>query len=264
MNNRLFFNGKVIIITGASGGIGQAAAIFLSELGAKVVIASRNEEKLLLLSDDIRSKGGQAMAIRTDISSYEDTERLVAETVLKWGRIDILIANAGIYVSDISNEIDIQSYQKVMSVNFFGTLNTIKSVLPEMKRKGSGHIVIVNSLDSKKGIAGDGPYVSTKSALDGFGDVLRQENRTNGINITSIYPGRVNTPMIKNLKVPWISPKIPSEKVVKALVKGIKRNKAHVIVPSAFFFLGSLNNLSPRFLDWMYRTFRIEGEWVES
>lgn len=264
MNNRLFFNGKVIVITGASGGIGQAASIFLAELGAKVVMASRNEEKLFLLRDDIQSKGGQALSIRTDISSYEDTERLVTETVSKWGRIDILIANAGIYIKDISNEIDIQSYQKAMSVNFFGTLNIIKTVLPEMKRNGSGHIVIVNSLDSKKGIAGDGPYVSAKSALAGFGDVLRQENRNNNINITSIFPGRVNTQMISNLKVPWITPKIPSEKVVKAIVKGIKRNKAHVIVPSAFFFLGVLNNLTPRLLDWIYRTFRIGGEWVEN
>ncbi|MFO7619959.1 MAG: SDR family NAD(P)-dependent oxidoreductase, partial [Bacteroidales bacterium] len=130
---------------------------------------------------------------------------------------------------------------------------------PEMKRRGKGHIVIVNSLDARKGIIGDSPYVAAKSALDGFGDVLRQELKRDGIRITSIYPARVDTPMIENIKVPWISPKVSPFRVSKAIVKGIKRNRAVVIVPASNFILGPLNNLFPRLLDWLYLKLRIEG-----
>ncbi len=108
-----------------------------------------------------------------------------------------------------------------MNINYFGTINIIKSVLPNMNQKGRGNTVVVNNLDSKKGIIGDGPYVAAKSALDDFGDVLHQELYNKGINVTSIYPGRVDTPMIKNIKVSWISPKISPDIVVQAIIKGI-------------------------------------------
>jgi short-subunit dehydrogenase len=263
MNNKNYFQDKVIIITGSSSGIGRAAAFNLSQLNAKVVLASRNTEKLELIKEDIQSKGGNAIVIKTDVSSFEETQRMAEVTISKWGKIDILIANAGKHIQDITNSIDIQAFVQSMTINFYGTLNVIKSVLPEMQRAGKGHIVIINSLDAKKGIIGDGPYVAAKSALDGFGDVLRQELKEKGIKITSIYPGRVDTPMIKNIKVPWISPKISPNKVVKAIIKGIKRNKAIVVVPSIYFPVGSLNNIFPRFVDWSYRILNIEGKRIE-
>jgi uncharacterized protein len=259
MNDKLFFQDKVIIITGASSGIGRAAALIFSQLNAKVVLASRNEEKLDSLKEEILSKGGQALVIKTDTNLLENTQRMAKETISKWGKIDVLIANAGKYVTDISHEIDIQSFKESMDINFFGTLNVIKSVLPEMKSKRKGHIVIVNSLDAKKGIIGDAPYVAAKSALDGLGETLRQELKKEGINITSIYPARVDTPMIEHLEVPWISPKISCSKVVKAMIKGIKKNKAIVVIPSVYFLLGSLNNTFPRLTDWFYWKLKIEG-----
>jgi short-subunit dehydrogenase len=259
MKDKLFFKDKVVIITGASSGIGRAAALIFSHFDTKVVLASRNEEKLESLKEEIISKGRQALVIKMDTCSLEDTQRMAKETIIKWGKIDVLIANAGKYVTDVSHDIDIPAFKESMFINFFGTLNVIKSVLPEMKRQSKGHIVIVNSLDSKKGIIGDAPYVAAKSALDGFGDSLRQELKEEGINITSVYPARVDTPMIEHLKVPWISPKISCSKVVKAMIKGIKSNKAIVVIPSAYFFLGSLNNIFPRLTDWFYRKLKIEG-----
>jgi NADP-dependent 3-hydroxy acid dehydrogenase YdfG len=262
MKDKLFFQDKVVIITGASSGIGRATALIISQLNAKVVLASRNEEKLASLKDEILLNGGQAIVIRTDTRSPEDTQRMAEETVLNWGKIDVLIANAGKYVTDVSHNIDILSFKESMDINFFGTLNSIRSVLPVMKRQRKGHIVIINSLDAKKGIIGDAPYVAAKSALDGLGDILRQELKGEGINITSVYPARVDTPMIEHIKVPWISPKISCGKVVKAIIRGIKRNKAIVVIPSIYFFLGSLNNTFPFLTDWFYRKLKIEGEKV--
>jgi short-subunit dehydrogenase len=259
MKDQSFFQDKVVLITGASSGIGRAAALSFAQLGSKVVLASRTEKKLEVLKQEIESEGGQALIIKTDVSSFEDTQKMVMATILKWGKIDILIANAGLYVQDVSHEIKIEAFKESFNINFFGTLNSIKSVLPEMKRHGAGHIVIVNSLDAKKGIIGDSPYVAAKSALDGFGDVLRQELKGYGIRITTIYPARVDTPMIEKIRVPWISPKISPFKVAKAIIKGIKRNKAIVIVPSSYFLIGSLNNIFPRLLDWFYLKLRIEG-----
>lgn len=262
MNEKAFFQDKVIIITGASSGIGKTAALYLAQFNAKLVLAARRPEKLDLVNQEIQAQGGQALAIPTDIASDEDVLKLVHETIAKWGRIDIVIANAGQYLQGKFAEINLESFKQSMAVNFFGTIQVIKSVLPEMYRAGRGHIVIINSLDAKKGIIGDGPYVSAKSALDGFGDVLRQELRETGIKVTSIYPGRVDTPMIQHIKVPWLSPKISPEKVVRAMIRGIKRNKAIVIVPSMYFLLGALNNLVPRLVDWFYKIFKIEGETI--
>ena len=208
MNSIVFFQDKVVIITGASSGIGRAAALFFAQLQAKVVLASRNIDKLESLQEEIGARGGQALALQTDIRLPADTQRLAGETLRKWEKIDILIASAGEYVRDFSGKVDMPSIERSLAVNFLGTVRAIKGVLPEMRRAGRGHIVIVNSLDAKKGIVNDGPYVAAKAALDGFGDVLRQELKPEGIRVTSIYPARVDTPMLKNIAVPWISPRL--------------------------------------------------------
>jgi short-subunit dehydrogenase len=260
MNNKAFFKDKVIVITGASGGIGRAAALAFAQCKAKVVLAARNEENLEALKEEIFGQGGQALAIKTDICLFSDTQSMARETVLKWGQIDIVIANAGQYVQDASGEVDLGAYERSMAVNFMGTLHAVKSVLPEMLLRGQGHIVIVNSLDAKKGIVGDGPYVAAKAALDGFGDVLRQELKGKGIRVTAIYPGRVDTAMIRHIKVPWISPKMSPEKVVRAIMGGVRRGKAAVVVPKAFSLLAPLNNLFPRLMDRAYRVLKIEGK----
>lgn len=258
-----YFRDKVVIITGASSGIGLVAALTLSKLNAKVVLASRREDKLRHLVQDIHATGGQGLAIKTDIASSESVKDLVEQVVRQWGRVDILIANAGQYIGGRFSEIDENAFEQSMAVNFLGTLHVIKRVLPHMLRQGSGHIVIMNSLDAKKGIAGDGPYVSAKSALDGFGDVLRQELSGLGVHVTSVYPGRVDTPMIEHLQVPWVSPKISPERVVDAMIKAIERKKSIVVVPAVYFPIGVLNNLFPRLLDWLYAIFRIEGKKIE-
>jgi short-subunit dehydrogenase len=259
MNNKAYFKDKVIIITGASGGIGRAAALAFALCSAKVVLAARNEEKLESLKAEILGQDGQALVIKTDICSFSDTQDMARKTIAKWGQVDIVIACAGQYVQDAPGEVDLGAYERSMAVNFMGTLHAVKSVLPEMLRRGQGHIVVMNSLDAKKGIVGDGPYVAAKAALDGFGDVLRQELKPLGIHLTSIYPGRVDTPMLRNLKVPWISAKMSPDRVVRAMMRGIMKKKAAVALPARFFLLGPLNDMFPRLMDRAYRVLKIEG-----
>jgi len=259
MEKKEFFQDKVVLITGASSGIGQSAALTLAKMRAKVAIASRNYEKLKELETQIQTAGYQALAVKADVSKSEDVNDLVDSVIQHWGKIDVLISNAGEYfrgnILESANEI----FRKSFDVNFFGSLYAIKSVLPLMLYQKNGCIVLMNTLDSKKGIVGDGPYVTAKAALDGLGDVLRQELFGTGVRIISVYPGRVDTQMIKNIEVPWITPKISPNAVVKHMIQGIVKNRPIVVVPHAYFSLGALNNLFPRFMDWAYRLLRLQG-----
>jgi len=254
------FKNKVIIITGASSGIGETAAFKFSELGAKVVLAARNDKKLSEIENRIISKGYEAISIKTDVSKKMDVENLISKTIKKWGRIDIYISNAGQYIQGQINEIEIEDFQNSFAVNFYSSFFAVQKLIPQMTDQKSGHIVFINSLDAKKPIIGDGAYVAAKYALDGFSDVLRQELKQSGIKILTVYPGRVDTPMVEEIKVPKISAKISPVKVVKAIINGIQKNKAIVVVPRILFPLGAFNNLFPKMMDWLYCKFKIEGE----
>lgn len=256
---KTFFKDKVIIVTGASSGIGEAAAVELVQLGAKVVLAARNEKKLIELEKRIESSGYEAYSIKTDVSIEKDVIYLIDKTMEKWGRIDIFLSNAGLYVQESIMDTNEEDFKRSFAVNFYGSYYAVKKVIPIMLKQKSGHIVFVNSLDVKKGIIGDGPYVTAKSALHGFADVLRQEVKKKGIKVSTVYPGRVDTPMIEELEVPWISPKITAEKVVKSMINGIRKNKASVVVPKVYYMLGALNDLIPGIMDWSYRLFKLEG-----
>lgn len=259
MKEATFFDNKVVIITGASSGIGKNLAIRFAQLNAKVALAARDDKKLLDIENLIKSSGHDALTIKADISVEKDVANLINTTFIKWGKIDIFISNAGQYIQGRIEDIDLVQFHNSFAVNFFGSLYAVKQILPIMSKQGSGHIVFINSLDSKKGIVGDAPYVAAKSALDGFGDVLRQELRDLRIKVSTVYPGRVDTPMIDNIKVPWISPKISTEKVVSAIINGIEKEKPIIIVPKISYLIGALNNLSPKLMDWFYKKFRLEG-----
>jgi short-subunit dehydrogenase len=263
MDNRKFFKDKVIVITGASSGIGRASSLKLASYGAIIVLVSRNDQKLKLVKDEIESAGGRAELIHCDVSRPEEASRMTEEVIRTFGRTDILISCAGKYVLDTSATIDLKAFHESMDINFFGTLNIISNILPVMKNQKAGHIVIINSLDSAKGIVGDAPYVAAKSALDGFGDVLRQEMRPFNIKVTSVYPGRVDTPMIEQIRVPAISARINPSEVARALIKGIKRNRAIVTVPKSLCLIPLINKIAPVLTDRLYRFFKLEGEKID-
>ncbi len=251
--------GSVVIVTGASSGIGYAAALELARRGAQVVAAARNEAALRRLQREAEALGGQVRAVPTDVSVREQVEALVEEAVRQEGQVDGLVANAGQYFRSRIAEADVALFEQSFAVNFYGVLYAVKAALPHMTERDRGRIVIVNSLDAKKGIVGDGPYVAAKSALAGLADVLRQELQAGNVRVTSIYPGRVDTPMVEGLRTPWISPKIPPEAVVRAILKALKSGMPEIVVPGVYAPLGALNSTLPRLMDWIYRRFKVEG-----
>jgi dehydrogenase/reductase SDR family member 7B len=251
---------RIVIITGASSGIGRATALAFAEAGAKVVLASRNLAALEDLAQSIHAMGGEALVIPTDVAIRAQGERVVHETLARWGRIDVVVANAGVYVRGRVVDVEIADLERSMAVNFYGAIYPILAAVPHMVKKGSGHLVLVTSMDAKKGIPLDAPYVAAKFALSGFGEVMRQELHGTGVSVTTVFPGRVATPMIAKIKVPWISAPISAESVARAIVQSAHRRQPEIIIPAIGRLLIYLNTLSPRLGDWLVRLFRLEGE----
>ncbi len=254
------FKDKVAIVTGASSGIGRATALALAREGAELVLAARSADKLQEVAREVEAFGCTALCVPTDVTVREQVNNLVKATLDRWQRVDILIANAGVYVRSPVRAMTVEDFERALSVNFYGVLYAVLAVLPGMLQRHQGHIVLVNSLDGKKGIPPDGPYVASKFALTGLGDVMRQELRGTGVHITNLFPGRVDTPMIGALKVPWISSKLSSESVARTIVRAIHKRKTDVVIPAlSGLALIYANTLSPRFADWAIRLLHLEG-----
>jgi NAD(P)-dependent dehydrogenase (short-subunit alcohol dehydrogenase family) len=253
------FEKKVAIVTGASLGIGRATALALAEQGACVALASRNSEALSALAKELKRQGREVLVITTDVTQRDEVEALVQEVVAQWGRVDILISNAGEYIRAPITDLDPATIQRSLDVNFFGGVYCVKAVLPHMLRQKSGHIVFVTSMDGKIGLPPDAPYVSAKFALTGFCEVLRQEVRDQGISVTNVLPARVDTPMIENLRFSWISPKLAPESVAKAILMGIRKRKPIVILPPGAKLLYYINVFAPTLSDRLARLFHLEG-----
>ena len=251
---------KVAIVTGASSGIGRDTALAFAREGATVIATSRNRAALDALEKAAAGFPGSIHAAVTDVTDGGQTDRLVEETVKIHGRLDILVCNAGIYTRKLIRDSAVTDYEQAMTVNFFGSIRIILKALPGMLERRSGHIVAVTSVDGKKGLTKDGVYCSSKFALMGFMDVLRQELRGTGVSATTILPGRVDTPMIENLKVPLMSAKISSATVAHAIVRAIRKRKAEVIIPypgPKLLILASA--VWAPLGDWLVRLFRLEG-----
>jgi NADP-dependent 3-hydroxy acid dehydrogenase YdfG len=222
---------KIAIVTGASRGIGRATAISLAQAGAHLALGARDASALEETASLVHSAGREALALVTDVTSQPQVEALVAQTLQRWGRVDILVANAGQYLRCPISELDIDLLQASMAINFYGSIYAVLAVLPHMRAAQSGHIVLVSSMDGKKGIPPDAPYAAAKFALAGFGEVLRQELAPQGVYTTLVFPGRVDTDFIQGLKFHPLSAPIPAQAVATAILNAISQRKAEVVVP---------------------------------
>jgi NADP-dependent 3-hydroxy acid dehydrogenase YdfG len=254
-----YFADMVVIITGASTGIGRALALQLARAGARIVLASRNREALEGLAAEIGGSAAGILVIPTDVTKLEQVAALIERTLAEWGRIDVLIANAGLYVRGPVTTLTLADFETALDVNFYGMLRPVLGVLPLMLERGGGHIVLMASVDGRKGLPLDAPYVAAKSAMRGFSGVLRQELHGTGVGVTIVYPGRVDTPMIDHLRFHPISAKIPAEAVAKATLAGIRHNRVEVVIPKLAWALIYLDLLMPRVADWWVRFFHLQG-----
>ncbi|MEX2165796.1 MAG: SDR family oxidoreductase [Methyloceanibacter sp.] len=183
--------GKVVAITGASSGIGEAAARLLAERGAKVVVGARRSERLEKLVAIIQAKKGEARFRTLDVTSREDMKAFMDFSKAEFGRVDVLVNNAGIMPLSPMTALKIDEWDRMIDVNIRGVLNGIAAVLPDMKARGSGHIVNVASIGAHVVVPTGAVYCATKFAVWALSEGLRQENPD--IRVTTISPGVVAT-----------------------------------------------------------------------
>ncbi len=252
------FNGKIAIVTGASEGIGKAIALEFAIRGAKVVLASRNINKLEQVKARIENNGGTAISVQTDVSIEKDCENLINKTVSTFGKIDILVNNAGISMRANFNELKTDVIRKVMDINFFGTVYCTKYALPYILKE-KGYIVGISSISGITPLPGRTGYCASKFAMSGFLKTLQLEHKKDGLNVLIVYPGFTNSEIRKNAltkdgtpqeKSPRTEEKMmSSEKLAEIIANGIEKNKTQIITTlqgkiTVFFY-----RLFPRLVD---------------
>jgi NADP-dependent 3-hydroxy acid dehydrogenase YdfG len=191
---------KVIIITGASSGIGEAAALKLSKEGAKIVLSARSKDKLNELKKTIKNRDGEALVVIADVTKKSDMEKLVAKTLEEYGSVDAIINNAGLMPLSFMKNLKTNEWEKMVDVNIKGVLNGVAAVLPTLIKNKQGHIINISSTAAYRYFPGGAVYCATKAAVKMFSDGLRQELApTYGIRVSSIEPGAVATHLMDTI-----------------------------------------------------------------
>ena len=243
---------KVVVVTGAGSGIGRAIAHRFAEEEATLVIADIDEERLGSVEDEIRSYGVMVASMCVDVSVMDQVEKLAEMAVSRFGKVDVLVNNAGIGWGGPSEFFPLDDFEKVMAVNFWGVIYVVTAFLPLMKKQGRGHIVNIASSAGLNPVVGLSAYSASKHAVAGYSEVLRAELRRDNIGVTAICPGVINTNVVQDGKsVQTDGMKIdhskmidfykkwgwPPERVAKAVIKAVRKNKGVVpVAPEAWIF----------------------------
>ena len=256
---------KVVLITGSSSGIGAGAARRLAKEGAKVAIAARRKDLLEILAAEISSQSGQALPLQVDVTDTQAIREMVKETVSKFGRLDVLVNNAGLGFSADVKDIEPAKLRNQVAVNLIGLIECSQAALEPMLAQGMGHIINVGSLAGLVGAPGSSVYSATKFGVIGFSDSLRREVHKQGINVTTFCPGFVATnfsPRLKKIaaRAPDAVhlPGVMSVDYVAGVVAGIIRHPRRlVLVPLGFSAVVQFGRAFPGIVDWATDRFTI-------
>ncbi|HEX6279196.1 MAG TPA: SDR family NAD(P)-dependent oxidoreductase [Pyrinomonadaceae bacterium] len=225
------WDGKVVLLTGASSGIGEALALALAKKGAVLGLVARRRELLDDLADRCKRAGGKARAFAVDVTDEESVARAADEMRGEFGRIDILIANAGIGGNDEdTRSYKPQSVKKVIDINLLGAANAVHAVVPQMVERGSGHLVAISSLAGFRGLPKSAAYSASKAGMTAFFESVRLDLKPKGIDVTIIQPGFIRTPLTSGRanKMPFL---MELEKAIPHFVKAIERRKKFAAFP---------------------------------
>jgi short-subunit dehydrogenase len=255
------FKDKVVIVTGASSGIGEATAREFARRGSKVILAARSEEKLANIVREIRAVNGTASFIKTDVSRQEDCKRLVEFAVSEFGTVHILINNAGLSMRAVFDDVDLNVLHRLMEVNFWGTVYCTRYALPFLVAN-KGSLVGVSSVAGFHGLPGRSGYSASKFAIHGFLETIRIENLKRGLHIMVIAPGFTSSEIRKHALVadgteqgesPREEEKLMSpEYVAKWILKGIRKKKRNKLLTWSGRLTALFQRIIPAFVDWAY------------
>jgi short-subunit dehydrogenase len=243
---------KVVWITGASSGIGKELSLQMAKAGAKVVLSARTKEKL----EEVAKSCPNSLVLPLDLASPDNFEALTQQVIDHFGRIDVLINNGGNSQRATADETSMDVARELMEINYFGPMALTKAVLPIMKKQGSGHIVVLSSIAGKFGFYLRSSYSAAKHALHGFFDSLRLEEEKNGLKVTVICPGKINTNMSLNAlkgdgtrhaKMDRSQDQgMPAEVCAAQIISAIKKDKEEVLIGGKEILAAIINRFSPK------------------
>lgn len=269
------FKDQVVVVTGASSGIGRAAALAFAREGAETVLLSRSREKLEAVADEIRALGADVFVAPADVVDKEQVDAAVARVLEHYGRIDVLFNNAGksdVGPTDAPEFVD--GVREMFDIDYLGTVRVTQAVVPAMRRQGAGQILNMSSVMGRKAFAKFGGYASVMHAIIGYTDALRQELRQDGIDVSVILPSLTQTPLLSSVQSEDMPPPfrrltpIHVDDVADAAVRGLARRKSRIAVPWQPRLLMFAQAVSPRVGDlfvrllqtrlfgWVFGTFR--------
>lgn len=261
MPARLDLAGARILLTGASAGIGHALALRLAERRARLVVASRNQQRLDALAAEVRGRGGEAHAVPADVADAAQRRRLLDATLSALGGLDILINNAGIgamgWFGDSSEEL----LRRVFEVNFFGTTELTRLALPHLRKGHNPMLVNVSSAIGRRALPGCAEYCASKFAMSGWTESLRPELARHGIHVLLVSPGAVVTEFRANLvedrlRFPWQTGKgMTADQCARRIVEAMRKKKREVVITLQAKFLLLLNRLWPGLVDHLLTRF---------
>jgi short-subunit dehydrogenase len=231
-------SGRVVVITGASSGIGEALANRLADAGAKVLLVARSAEKLEQIKQAIEARGGAAFVYSGDLSNAEDTQRLIVAVLADHGHVDTLVNNAGISIRrSVRKSYDrVHDFERTLSLNFLGAVRLIMGFLPGMRDVKQGQILNVSTIGVQVNVPRYGAYIASKAALDAFSRVLGVEAFKDGVKVTTIYMPLVKTPMMESTTIYDAFPMRTADQAVDLIVNGLVHQPKRVATPVGNLF----------------------------
>ena len=258
-------SGCVVVVTGASSGIGEALANRLGDAGAKVVLVARSADKLEEMRQGIEARGGAAFVYPGDLSNAEDTQRLISAVLADHGQVDVLVNNAGISIRrSVQKSYDrVHDFERTLSLNFLGAVRLIMGFLPGMRAQKQGQILNVSTIGVQVNVPRYGAYIASKAALDAFSRVLAVEALKDGVKVTTIYMPLVKTPMMKSTTIYDAFPMRTAEQAADLIVNGIIHQPKRVATPVGNLFefaYGVAPNAIDRVLNAAYQLYPESGD----
>lgn len=252
------FKDKVVIITGATSGIGEACAVTFGKQAAKIVITGRSQSKLDLSSSLLKNQGIEVLSILADASSESDNQLIAEQTLATYGRIDILINNAGISMRALFEELDLDVFRKVMDTNFWGTVYATKFCLPAIL-KSKGSIIGISSINGFRGTPARTAYTASKFAMNGFFESLRTEVMNQGVHVMVAAPGFTasnirNNALTAHGEIQGASPRdegkmMTAEEVAEEILKATLKRKRDLVLTTQGKLAVFFNKWAPKFMD---------------
>jgi NAD(P)-dependent dehydrogenase (short-subunit alcohol dehydrogenase family) len=264
-------NEQVVVLMGASSGIGRLSALRFAERGAKVVVAARSEEDLRSLVDEIRGKGGEATAVVADVTDFDGVKAAADRAAEEYGRLDTWVHLAGVLLVAGFEETDLEEFERVIHVNLMGQVYGARAALPHLRREGRGALIHVSSMAAKRSVPLQSAYSASKHGIDGFLESLRVELRHEGlpVSVTQVMPATINTPLFDKARTKLgVKPVAPPPiyepgAVADAILHAAENPERDLVVGAAARALITSQQISPQTVDAFMETFGFEVHYTD-